>query len=241
MRNASVETECGLKLAKVGQLETGMFAGRIGIVLGNGPQIDSLSDATLRAFEDPRFVVCGVTRICASRRLWEADYAPDLHLIWDPCCAPLGELDRLLVAGLEWCAHRTLRIYPAPRSVRAYPADVFVQFDEKDRGPIEHGVKLRASVSDAAVNLLWRLGVRDVYLFGVQMHTPGHCALVGRDVEPEHERGPWPSEITVSQHCWNYAQMERELFGLRCFCAASDSELVMRGVMPCAWPAGVPE
>jgi hypothetical protein len=207
-----------------------------GVVLGNGPQLDRLPPKFWRALEQAPAVVCGVNRVCVSRRLRELDYAPALHLIVDAPPLPLPAFHAALRSGLQRLAGRTWRVSFAAGNAAALPADQFVAPARDWTGDLEtEGVKLRFSSADAAVNLLYRLGLRRVCLVAVELNDGRHCAIEGA-IEPA-SRWERPAALAAALAAWR--DVVRSLPRLALNCAAPHSRLVREGVAPFGPPEGL--
>ena len=208
-------------------LDYGMGRNRIGVVFGNGPSIDELPDELFRKLEGPQYLSIGVKRAVCSKRLTEAEYAPDLSLQWD-APAKGQQLTESMRDGLRKLEGRTWRLCSPEHAMTYYPCDQVLMADCKPGG--NPGQAFMVSVvPDAACNVLYRLGVRELYLYGVELNDARHCAILP---DPEVYREP---------HDLSHEDMRTKFVGdwrnfrdvhpdLKVWCACKESRLVREGV-----------
>jgi len=219
-----------------GPCVNGLLAGqrRIGIVLGNGPQIDRLSDEFWCALAAPQYVACGVNRIPFARRPRAAGYAPNLSFVVYGVRSWIYYED--LRRNLERLEGRTWRT--ASRDVASA-----VPTDQSFRRRLLLGADLAAGElgmlnvsSDAAAQMLAALGCQKIFLYGIEMNTAQYCAVDSAVAENAH---PWRDPGRVDLACRVWGELAHWLAG-RLFCACATSELVTRGVVPFGWPEELP-
>lgn len=204
----------------------------IGVVLGNGPQIDTLPQEFFNRLRSPYFLSVGVNRICASQNCYRYGFAPDIHMIWDS-----GQRGNALTEAqieglkkLEGCSWRMISHEPY---ARCYPHDQ-VLAQEADFNGEPRGVKMVNTTTDGAVNMLYRLGVREVYLYGVEMNNSAHCKVFDQKqcafVDESKFEAPWvrPGQMEAGLQTWR--DIQKELPDLKLYCACKDSMLVKEGV-----------
>lgn len=221
----------------VGPCTTNCFRKKhIGVVFGNGPQIDSLPEEVFKVLAAPKFISCGVNRVASSIRFREANFWPNIHLIWDKPDSPPKEEQKLRKVGLWTMRGKTWRVAQATDGMDFYPTDQFLKVSVEDTGTIEDGVRMRTNSCDAAVNLLYRMGIREVYLFGVEMNCNQHFNLMG---QVGQDTGIWNQEVCVKNalNYWKVAQQATP--DLRLFCSCSTSRLVKDAVVPYGVPPGL--
>jgi hypothetical protein len=208
-------------------LATDYHAKRIGVILGNGPQIDTLGADFFAKIRSPWYVSVGVNRICCSQTCIEHDFAPDLHLIWDSGNRgnPLHEAQR---KGCERLAGRSWRMISSEPDARVYPHDQILERENLYEGS-PRGVKMTNVSTDAAINALYREGVREFYLYGIEMNDSAHCKVAGID-ESKFD-APWMTEeqLALGLDAWRDAM--KGMPDAKFFCASETSKLVTSGVM----------
>lgn len=206
----------------------------IGIVLGNGPQIDALPLSFWRTIERWPFVSIGVNRIACSAACDAAGFAPDLHLVWD-CPARGSEYTEAVRSGLARLEGRTWRLTSCEHDIDYYPLDQQLAKSDVQVGE-PTACYLRHSSTDCAVNILYRLGLRTVYVFGVEMNDGAHCRTVpafnDKPAACQH-----PNWLQSSLDAWR--TVRDGLPGLRLYCGCETSKLVTEGVLPYRLPEGL--
>lgn len=200
---------------------------KVGVILGNGPQIDTLGKDFFDKISTWKYLSVGVNRICCATNVLNHGFAPDIHLIWDSGNRgnPLTEAQR---AGLEKLEGRSWRMISHEPDARCYPHDQVLENDNRtDASP--RGVRLFNVSTDAAVNLLYRTGVREFYIYGVEMNDNRHCKVDGLD-ESQFEV-PWasPEQLQRGLDAWREVIKAHE--GAKFYCACETSTLVTAGVM----------
>ena len=212
-------------------------AGKTGIVLGNGPQIDKLSGefwGELR--RDSEFVSVGMNRICCAAACEDWDFVPTLHTVWDRAPEPHASVFR---RGLARIASKSWRL-SSPDSAPILPHDQVLTPTADHYGPPSE-VHVRHGSADLAVNLLYRLGCRQVFLYGVEMNDDQHCRVRGLDDGPLPLKGSghvsgdnWFSrQANALRDCAAYPGLELQ-------CACRESRLVREQVLPYSTPDGLP-
>lgn len=201
----------------------------IGVVLGNGPQLDRLSDPVWRALEAPGCITIGVNRICCSNVIREHRFYPNFHLIWDPPAAPaqMSDHEKLRVAGLMQLSGKTWRLGQQQVGMEHYPYDQLIPFHPSDEGTVEQGMRVRNNSAEGAVNLLWRMGLREIYLLGVEMNDSRHLKTFGTV-----DQGIWDQEACVQRAFEAWRLTQRNLPGLKLYCSCRTSRLVTEQVVP---------
>lgn len=204
--------------------------GTVGIVLGNGPQIDKMPDEAFRVLESPEFCACGVNRIASSVRIREAGYYPNLHLIWDAPHKPPSREQVIRQGGLLQMEGRTWRIAQCTDGMSYYPTDQYVNQTGNDTADlIEAGVHCRRSSTDGAVNLLYKMGCREVYMFGVEMNDTSHCQVLGGI---PNEKGIWGNQNSVQGALDALTKLLAASPGLKLYSACKNSKLVHTDTLP---------
>lgn len=209
--------------------------GFIGVVFGNGPQIDGLSDGFFRLLEDPRFVSIGVNRFAASKRAHDAGFYPSYTLAWDDPSDPPTEEQKAWAAAFKAIGGKSWRLTQDSPNANFYGPDEKLKQSHFEDGPIKEGVRMRHSTCDAAVTLLLKMGIREVYLFGIEMND-------GRHLETTYprpgQRGVWdlPAAVQASFVAWREVQAAHPELRLRCACKTS--RLVTDDVVPYGVPPG---
>lgn len=205
----------------------GMGRNRFGVVFGNGPQLDTLPDSFFRQIEGPAFLSIGVKRAVCSKRFALAGFAPDLSLQWD---APArgAQLDESIRVGLDRLKGRTWRLNSSEHDMAYFPHDQVLRNAPGASGSTSH-VRLWSVVTDAACNVLYRMGVRELFLYGVELNGPDHCAIL-----PEPERYAEPHDLSRAEardrFVNDWKKFKAEHPDLKVWCAAKDSRLVREGV-----------
>jgi CMP-N-acetylneuraminic acid synthetase len=200
---------------------------RTGVILGNGPQIDTLGAEFWRKISDWNHLSIGVNRICCAETPLKYGFAPDMHLVWDSGNRgnPLTEAQR---AGLEKLDGRTWRLISHEPYARCYPHDQVLENDDRIEGP-PRAAKLFNVSTDAALNLLYRMGVREFYIYGVEMNDNQHCKVAGLD-ESKFEV-PWASDEQLQKGLDAWRKVINAHPDAKIYCACETSQLVKRGVM----------
>ena len=210
-------------------------ANKIGVVLGNGPQIDELHSLFARRFDSA--VVIGVNRICCAAACRAHDYAPDLHLVWDAPRVGVRLFDALR-DGLARIEGRSWRLTSTEKNTDLYPHDQKLDAADETLG-LPTAVRMVHGSTDAAANYLCRLGVREIYVFGVEMTSNEHCKLSPpiKDFD-----APWLTNQTwIEQALRAWEILRDEVPGLKLYCGCRDSLLVSRGVLDYRVPLGLGE
>lgn len=211
-----------------------MFANHYtGVVLGNGPQIDELPAEFWNRVRSPYFITAGVNRICASEACIKHDFAPDIHLIWDSGQRGNAITDAQ-IAGLSRIEGRSWRMISPEPFARVYPHDQIIQ-REHDYDGAPSGVKMSNVTTDAAANVLYRMGCREIYFYGVEMNDNSHCRtkniLTGKTVDETGFNAPWSRMGQMEAGLQTWRDIQKALPDLKMFCAAENSVLVKEGVM----------
>jgi len=208
-------------------LDSNMGESRIGVVLGNGPQIDALAPAFWRTLEGPKYLSIGVNRICCAEACVRHGFAPDLHLIWDAPAHGSFQTEAQK-RGVERLAGRTWRLVSGEHEARAYEHDQVLALDDRTKGPA-HSVRMWNVSADAALNVLYRLGVRQFYVYGVEMNGGEHCAVVDgpEPVKPT----AWDSDDEMRSCLKFWRDVVREHGDAKIYCGAKHSRLVTEGVL----------
>lgn len=200
-----------------------------GVVLACGSSLDRLTDDDFAVLCDRRrYITVGVNRICLSAHLQEADYTPDYLLVWDPPrrdseASNLG-IHRSLNCAAAGGATRVV-VETGPRS-REWPADCRPIVDRNWKGGI-HGIQSIASAGDAAVNWLYRLGCRRVYLAGVDLAGP-YCRWV--DVDHGVPENPWTNPDVTRAHASEWRRLADLASDLELYCLDPGAVLVQHGI-----------
>lgn len=202
-----------------------LFAGRIGIVLGNGPQIDLLPPEFWKAVAGDAFVTAGVNRICCAEVCVKAEFCPTLHFIGDYPLARDGSWRLALESGLRRLAHKSIRCAIA---TRGWP-----QMDE----PIYRDIALLGACNAApagwpsvqtVANILYRCGCRAMYLYGVELNSDAHC----RTIPPITGDVADVARADFVERSSEHFRQLAALPDLKLFCCAPDSRLVRDGILP---------
>lgn len=216
-------------LEGLGPLHANLARGRVGVVFGNGPSIDSIPDDVWRTISDRnRFLTIGINRFCISTAAKQRNFAPSLHMIWDR--GWMGtEKNAVLANGLRALDGMTWRL-TSVEGKQYWPHDEILDPDDAYAGA-PHSVYMRHSSADACVNLLARCGCKTIYLFGVELNSSSHMQ----------------SSLPVESACCgqdNWAQgaidgirSQMAAFpGLHVVCACETSRLVSSKVLPFGLP-----
>lgn len=180
-----------------GAVSNGCAVGKIGVVLACGPSLDDLPNAFWDSLAAPQVVTVGINRVPAAYALASRGYMPDILFAHDMPVAPFNGNTRdlfqiwKLAAGNSWRI-AALENQAAPLApvdqwiVRSEAANGGADVSGKYRdGDIElEGVCIAESSADAALNLLWRMGVRKVVLAGVDSYGLGYCRWA-RELDPD--------------------------------------------------------
>lgn len=203
-------------------------AGRIGIVLGNGPQIDKLPEKFFRTIESSEYLSIGINRIAISKRCSSVDFAPDLHVVWD-CPEVNSDYYKELSAGLERIAGRTWRLTANQWGCDRWPHDQALDTDGQYRGSPGEAY-MRHSSADLCVNILARCGCREIYLFGCELTGGGRCETTLIENSAACASRDWAvaaSDGIISQMLG---------LGVRVYSGSADSFLVERSACGYALP-----
>ncbi len=206
-------------------LVSDFYRGRIGIVLGNGPSIDALPQEFWDHIQSDKYLSIGVNRICCSRAVERAGFTPDMHLVWDRPAkgAPFTETVRDGLARLHGKCWRL----SSPDSTE-YPHDQVIELDNQLTGDAR-ACRLLYSSTDAAANILYRLGCRQIYVYGVELTGGAHCQIYPPIADnPAACKNPDWARAAVD--AWR--TLAAGLPGVELFCGCQESLLVEHGVMP---------
>lgn len=188
-----------------------------GVVFGNGASLDRIPDSLFRKLECEKFLTVGVNQFGAARRVLEAGFNPDIYFVWDQPKNPFG--DRGTLFGL-WTT-TAWRVTVKRHHVKpCWPCDQYVKDMGPWRGMLEDGLRADSSVTDGAVNLLYKMGVRTVYLYGVDCGG-NYCETVTPRLW-----SAWTDErmARLNAECWR--QVCEQHHGMRIFCATERSPLL---------------
>lgn len=191
----------------------------IGIVLGNGPQIDEIDPSVWEILKkNSKFITVGTNSICCSNTLYKAGFYPNIHLIWDApeesddICKQ-REIQLHTLQGLTW------KVNCQATGVEKYFPDQLVIQSQNLEGNIEEdGIYLKSNVADASINLLYRMGIRKVYLLGVELNDSRHLSIIGG----LHRDGIWNQECcqNVAIEAFKYQDKLPNIV-IRCGCKRS--------------------
>jgi len=212
-------------------LRSGVGEGRIGVVFGNGSSLDEVSDKVWKKASGDEFLTVGCNRIGLSSRMREADFVPDVVLMWDAPHRGGKLINQEICDSLQYCAdcgswvvnvfREGLPKWPLVHQyVRYIPNNTEYPYH------FEHCVHSGHNVGDGAANLLYRLGCRDVYLYGIDLDGP-YCRMVTRDKQQvAWNKIPKAGPIMAWQYQLN------TLPKLRVWCASKKSVLVKKHYLP---------
>lgn len=210
-----------------GPLTAVLGASKVGVVLGNGSQIDSLTRCFWKKIQDPKFITLGINRICCATTPLVNGFAPDLHLVIDAPPDLEGPYYKAVSTGLRSITDKTWRLTSHEYNTDRWPHDQRLDRDKQYLGPTS-AYHMRHSSADAAINILYRIGVRDIVLYGVEFNGTTRCATVPKidEQSPKTEHDGWyiPAIDAVKSQIAN-------LPGLRVRCGCKTSRLVQDKVV----------
>lgn len=163
--------------------------GKTGLVLGTGWSLDYLPNGFLDAVKQrTEWISVGLNRIMLSQRLKVSSYIPDIVLVWD---APRRDNPHFN----EWCLF-SLRDTTNPARPWRVLNDRWPNKDE----PVPEWVNSQSTCADAAVDMLYKMGVRTIYLAGVD-YFGNHCQFYGEFLSPPN---PWQNTAdgAAAAACW---------------------------------------
>ena len=202
---------------------------RTGVVLGCGSSLDRVADEQFAAIRDRRrYCSVGVNRVGIARRLADADFAPDYLLVWDPPRRDSEASNVGILRSLNWATSGgSARVVAehGPRS-REWPADFRPKIETTWNGGID-GICSIASCGDAAVNWLYRLGCRRVYLAGVDLCGP-YCRWV--DVDHGQPENPWTDPDVTRGHASEWGRLANLAPDLELISLDPGAVLVQHGI-----------
>ena len=200
----------------------------IGFILGNGPQIDEVDSRVYEVLKkNHNFISIGVNNICCSKKLNSIGFFPNLHLIWDDpeINDPIARQRAVYLnqlQGLTW----KLSV-DTPNAWMYWPDQRIKAYNLSEQKDIEvDGVHLRNNVCDAAAELLYRMGIRKIYLLGVELNDSRHCLTVGE----LHKDGIWNQECCqeAALSAWKSIELYHDIIIRSC---CKRSLLVKRGIV----------
>jgi hypothetical protein len=151
-----------------------MFAGRRGLVFGCGPSLDELPPEALVMLRSPMssIITISVGWGCAAEIFLADGFKPRIHFRWDVD----RRMDLFLMAWKSgvW-------LLAQARDDQAGPVDLQADFQEFFRRKSEGGVieyEPHYAV-ELAMLLLYYMGIRKIYLAGVDNTPNGYCKLRG--------------------------------------------------------------
>jgi len=207
-------------------LDYGMGCNRIGVVLANGPHIDQLDDSFFRKLESHRYLSIGCKRIAASTRVKEANFYPDLHLVWDPP-HPGEPLTESICQGLRRLSGHTWRLGSPESRMNYFPTDQILGADGEIGGS-PHDVYMRSTTADAALNVLYRIGIREFYLYGVELNGLSHCMISPPEVYKESHDLSDGKMIDKFLKEWVY--IKSQYSDCQIYCSSPDSRLISESI-----------
>lgn len=183
----------------LGPCVNGGCVGKVGVVLACAPSLDDLPGMFWDSLYAPQVVTVGVNRVTAAAALVVRDFFPQILYTQDMPISPFNggtrDMWRLWkeAAGKSWRVAPREHI-PAPlapvdqwtaRSFSCSGGDgIFERFRDGDID--KEGCCFAESSADAALNLLWRMGVRKAVLAGVDSYGTTYCKW-GREMDKDQE------------------------------------------------------
>jgi len=198
--------------SKAAPFEDGQAEGLTGVVFGSGPSIDRIPDAELRAIKSDRIISVGCNMAGLHERFHEADFLPDALFIWDPApreTAPAEALQHSIQV-FHAAGRHSISIERGPDGSgrdQNHPTRQRLTAERHSK-TLATGVHASFSCADAAIHMLYLMGVRTFYLYGIDMHT-GYCRL---RMYSGSTTGRWDDR----QRCYNGLQVWKKNVMPRC-------------------------
>jgi hypothetical protein len=192
-------------------------------------------------------ITVGVNRVTVASALCSRDYFPDILFVWDNRTdTPKG---RDIAKVFEEAAGRSWRVAVQQTRGEHYPHDQLIPRNPscngggigkyRDGDIAKDGCAVTNSAGDAAINLLWRMGVRKIYIAGIDGYG-GYCQWGQFPFEDRPEESHWtPNERREAT--WEKWKSIVESYGdeLRMYNVNINAVMVKSGLMPFGIPGAV--